>query len=73
MLYRWTEYELMLNRLPVKILVKLYYGDLYVHASFDQTHEKVAENINELSQLADMPVVVDNSDLNWLLEITADV
>ena len=33
--FKWTEYELMLNQIPVKILVKLYYGDLYVQASFD--------------------------------------
>ena len=34
-LFRWTEYQLMLNRLPVKVIIKLYYGDLYVMADYD--------------------------------------
>ena len=34
-MFRWTEYQLMLNRLPVKVIIKLYYGDLYVMADYD--------------------------------------
>ena len=32
---RWVEYQMMMNDVPFKVLVKLYYGDLYVMADFD--------------------------------------